>query len=420
MTMAQEAPEHHLFIFWRWPQDSLEALLQQISDRFRINRVVRLHWTRDRIVDNFQRFYAMISGQAYKKYTEAGALPFLLVIVTDPTPQYAYRVAGGSGYKKVNINSFDLKQLLRHQKGTSLHATNNPRELRRDYMYLMGETAEEIAATPWNGEIEEVHRDVVGADGWKSLSQVFSVLNEAIDYVVLRNFDKLPDEHRHGEHGDIDLLVEDVDARNRGASILNKEQHAHTVVGDQKVYFDFRSVEDFYYDPEWCRDILRNKVTVRGFFVPCAEDHFFSLLYHGHVQKPKIAKDYVPRLMKIADEIGLQGITEESIRDPEKAAELLGNWLKGRGYYLTRPNGCPQFNPAFAARLNAPFLYQSESNFYQELMAAQIGADGSIDLAEQIRHFEANFMSRKFLLRALINRLAHYPGDLRRRMMTRS
>lgn len=417
--MAEFSAEQHLFVFWRWPRDGMEGLLSQIREHFEINRVARLYWTQERIVDNFQRFYAMISGQAYQKYTEAGSLPFLFVLATDRDPVYGYRVAGGSGYKKVNIKSFDLKQRLRRQKGTGLHATNNSRELRRDYIYLMGEAASTIKAETWDGTVEDVHRDIVAAEGWQSLSQVFSVLNEAIDYVVLRNFDKLPDEHRHGEHGDIDLLVEDVDAWNRGASILNKEQQAHTVVGDQKVYFDFRSVEDFYYDPEWCRDILRNKVMVRGFYVPNPEDHFFSLLYHGHVQKPKIAKDYIPRLLRIADEIGLEGVTEDAIRDPTKAAVLLSDWLKGRGYYLTRPNGCPQYNPDFAARVNAPFLYQSASNFYQELMAAGVAGGGSGDLAEQIRTFEANFMSRRFLVRALMNRLAHYPSDLRRRILSR-
>ncbi len=417
--MADRAPERHLLVFWRWPADRLGSTLEKIRERFEINRVARLYWTRERIVDNFQRFYAMITGYAFQKYTEAGALPFLLVFVTDHNPVYEYRVAGGSGFKYVNIKGFDLKQSLRRQGRTSLHATNNPREFRRDYIYLTGERAADIEAKPWDGTIEELHRDVVGADGWSSLREVFTVLNEAVDYVVLRNFEKLPDEHRHGEHGDIDLLVEDVDAGNRGASILNKEQRADTVVGGQKVYFDFRSVEDFYYDPEWCRRILRNKVLVRGFYAPNTEDYFFSLLYHAHVQKPKIAKDYVSRLMAMAKGIGLDWITEDMLTDPEKAASLLSDWLKGNGYYLTRPNGCPQYNQEFAARVNAPFLYQSASNFYRELMAANADSNSSADLVEHVRTFEVNFMSRRFLLRALMRRLADYPADLRRRMLSR-
>jgi len=419
--MKDGTPEHHLLIFWRWPADRLENTLNKIRERFEINRVAHLYWTKDRIIENFQRYYAMISGHAYKKYTQAGALPFLLVIVTDMSPVYEYRIAGGSGFKKVNINSFDLKQNLRRQGRTSLHATNNPREFRRDYMYLMGQRADDIQMRPWEGTIEEIHRDIVGADGWQNLSQVFSVLNEAVDYVVLRNFEKLPDEHIHGNHGDIDLLVEDVDAWDRAASILNKKRHAHTMVSGRKVYFDFRSVEDFYYDPEWCRRILRDKVMIRGFYVPNPEDYFFSLLYHGHVQKPKIAKDYIPRLLAMSKEIGFDWITPEMLTDPAKAAEILDDWLKGNGFYLTRPNGCPQYNPEFVARITkVPFLFQSASNFYREVIAQPHATNGANNMLEQIQHFEQNYMSRRWLLRTLMSRLAAYPGDVMRRRMNKS
>ncbi|MGH6792227.1 MAG: hypothetical protein ACRECF_05750, partial [Methyloceanibacter sp.] len=180
-------------------------------------------------------------------------------------------------------------------------------------------------------------------------------------------------------------------------------------------------VEDFYYDPQWCRDILKNKIMVRGFYAPDPENHFFSLLYHGHVQKPKISKDYIPKLMELAREIGLDWISEEWLKDPDKAANLLDDWLKGKGYYLTRPNGCPQYNPEFVVKVpNAPFLYQSASNFYREIMAAN-GANGNAqDLLEQLRQYEANFMSRRFLWRAFINRMKAYPRDLRQRRMMKS
>jgi hypothetical protein len=354
-----------LLVFWRWSEDRLEETLDKIRERLEIDQILYLRWSKERVVENFQRFYAMVTGQAYQKYTQAGALPFLFVLVNDPQPLYQYRIAAGSGFKKVNVNCFDLKQMLRKQGGTSLHATNDQREFRRDLMYLIGQAADDYCPSKWDGKVEsiqEIHRDIVAADGWESLQQVFSVLNQAVPYVVLRNFDKLPDEHVHGAHGDVDLLLEDVDARNRAASILNKDQRGTIKVGRRKVSFDFRSVEDFYYDPEWCRRILRDRIMVRGFYVPNPENHFFSLLYHGHVQKTKIADDYVPTLMNLAKEIGLDWITPEWLTQPEKAASLLGDWLKGNGFYLTRPNGCPQYNWTFVARLKtAPSLKRSTS-----------------------------------------------------------
>ena len=207
-----------------------------------------------------------------------------------------------------------------------------------------------------------------------------------------------------------------VDAWNRAASILNKERRAHTIVGGEKIYFDFRSVEDFYYDPEWCRRILRDKVMVRGFYAPNAEDYFFSLLYHGHVQKPKIAKDYVPRLMAMSKEIGLDWITEDMLTDPGKAAQLIGDFLKGNGFYLTRPNGCPQYNPEFVARVeNAPFLVQSGSNLFRLLADGHGPGATETDLLSTIGALEQTMKSRRWLLRNFMRRLAEFPADLRRR-----
>ena len=135
----ERAPERHLFIFWRWPADGLEQTLNRIEERLEIEQVLFLRWTRERVVENFQRFYAFVSELAYKKYAEAGAAPFLFVLVTDPKPIYQYRIARGSGFKKVNINTFDMKQSFREQSGTSLHVTNDQREFRRDLMYLLGQ-----------------------------------------------------------------------------------------------------------------------------------------------------------------------------------------------------------------------------------------------------------------------------------------
>lgn len=363
--MRDGVPERNLLVFWRWPADRLDETFAKIGQRLEIEQILYLHWTRERIVENFQRFYAMITGHAYQKYTEAGVAPFLFVLVRDRNPVYRYRIAAGSGFKKVNINSFDLKQELRRQGNTSLHATNDQREFRRDLMYLVGQSADDYHPPKWDGDpsnIEEIHRDVVAAEGWESLRQVFSVLNEAVCYVVLRNFDRLPDEHVHGSHGDLDLLLSDEDALSRAASILDKDHRPTIRVGGRKVSFDLRSVEDFYYDPEWCRRILENRVMVRGFYAPNAENHFFSLLFHGHVQKPVIARDYIPTLLDLSREIGLDWIGEDWLTSRHKAASLLKDWLKGNGYYVTRPTGCPQFNWSFARRLgDVPWLYRSRS-----------------------------------------------------------
>ena len=45
---------------------------------------------------------------------------------------------------------------------------------------------------------------------WNSLQQFFDELNLQCNYVVLRNFDYLPEKYKCDLHGDIDLLTDDV------------------------------------------------------------------------------------------------------------------------------------------------------------------------------------------------------------------
>ena len=281
-------------------------------------------------------------------------------------------------------------------------------------MYLLWQKADVYTKdlTEWDGRIKKINQDIIGANGWKNLVEVFDVLNEAVDYVVLRNFEELPNEHILGPHADIDFLVQDVDAYHRAAAILNKEQAAHTKIGERKIYFDFRSVDDFYYDPNWCRHLLKTKVFTRGFAVN-PHDYFFSLLYHGHVHKPKISKDYGERLIPIAKNIGLTGFTSEELINPESAAKILEQFLKGNGYFLTRPNGCPGFNGEFVARLNGtPMIYQSKSNIYTEFFSNMTLANGEVSLETMLR-------SRRWLLRKLTSRILSFPIDYLRRTLSR-
>ena len=54
-------------------------------------------------------------------------------------------------------------------------------------------------------------RDLTGTDSWDSLQELFYVMNATVDYVVLRNFECLPEAYTLRGHGDIDLLVHDYD-----------------------------------------------------------------------------------------------------------------------------------------------------------------------------------------------------------------
>ena len=196
---------------------------------------------------------------------------------------------------------------------------------------------------PWEAPPEELVRDLSGADGWRDLAELFGVLNRAHRYVVLRNFDALPDDTGGGAHGDIDILVEDFED---AAFICNAEAaldtpgriYMHVRIAGLPVPFDFRHQGDGYYDRLWQRDILDQRVLAAGgFYVSAPVDHFYLLLYHAAIHKPKVAPDY---LVKLTEQAAALGRTDAS---PAHSTEygwmkgILNQFLTAKGYDYLEP-----------------------------------------------------------------------------------
>jgi hypothetical protein len=186
---------------------------------------------------------------------------------------------------------------------------------------------------PWDGNVAEIERDLAGADGWASLAELFHVLNSSIEYVVLRNFENLPESATRAGHGDIDLLC----SSTRELAFIANATRAfpevyrvlHRVnVGGEAVAFDFREVGDNYYDPVWEKDMLERRVfSPKGFFHVAPEDHFYSLLYHAAVHKPAIAQDYMSRLGELSGQSF----------DVKDARAKIDDFFSARGYRFVDP-----------------------------------------------------------------------------------
>ena len=169
---------------------------------------------------------------------------------------------------------------------------------------------------------------------FKNLEHFFSVLNTNIKYVVLRNYETLPYQFDPAIHGDIDLLVEDLQkvVSLTNAKPIFKEPYrvAYLVSFEQgDIQFDFRYVGDNYLDRQWESQILADRQLVSpnqptpttphtlslstkksidisnaGFYVMSPMNQYFSLLHHAYVQKPNLAIDYPDKLLIFAQKIG--------------------------------------------------------------------------------------------------------------------
>ena len=114
----------------------------------------------------------------------------------------------------VNIKIFDNKKLYRKLsgKGFAIHSSITDKETNDDLTLLLGKNTQDLTkdlSEKWDGTIKKLESDLVGQNGWKDMNQLFYVLNSTTNYVILRNFDELPEKYLIYEHNDIDILTDD-------------------------------------------------------------------------------------------------------------------------------------------------------------------------------------------------------------------
>ena len=153
---------------------------------------------------------------------------------------------------------------------------------------------------------------------YRPLEDLFRQLDEEnIIYVVLRNWEALPESVAVGPHSDLDLLVhplhvEKVDKLWRGERTHAEDFRVQRKVpvlgpaGEQSyILVDVRSTDDGYMPEDWCHRLLSRRVPHKMFHVLPPRDYFVSLLYHAVAHKGVMSPDYAQRLLALAAEAGI-------------------------------------------------------------------------------------------------------------------
>lgn len=327
--------EIHLFLIWERGQPKKIDIIEDIQKYFQIIEIQNIKWDADNYARNLSRFYGTNLRFNSLKAEECGTGIFTVIIVRDNAPLYEKRRTS-AGVQKVNARVFDGKELYRRWTGGGhkIHATNNPDETRKDVLLLTGKFYQDYlnATEIWDNQLPEdvIERNLLGSIQWNSLSELFEVLNETTKYVVLRNFDGFPERYYTNEHGDIDLLVDDLQNAKYicNAIAVFREQyrvHFKININGQTVRFDLRSIGDGYYDEQWSKDILKRRQCKNGFYIPSDEDYKFGLLYHALIHKDVIAKDYIAKFYQF-------GIQEKNY------FEELNIFMRAHHYQFIEPN----------------------------------------------------------------------------------
>ena len=261
--------EIHLFIIWENALYKKDEILEDIKNNFEIVKKYMVTWTQEKFAENMSRFYGSNLPKGCGKVQHCGTGPFMLIIVRDKNPKYEERETSKGNFI-VNARMFDKKAYYRELTGGGhkVHATNNVIETNHDITLLLHQSLKdfmkEIDKSNDNNE-EKLEQDLIGADGWKNVEEMFYALNNCTNYAILRNYENLPEEIYVNEHNDIDIICE---SQEDCMYVLNAKKvfpeeyrvHAGTLVEGKTAYFDVRHLGDNYYDEELEKNILKSRM----------------------------------------------------------------------------------------------------------------------------------------------------------------
>jgi len=352
MTNNLSKKELHLVIIWENGRYKEKEIVNSISEKFELIEKYNFNWNKNLFGENLTTFYGTNLPANSDKEKHCGNGEFLLIIFYDNNPKYGY-VKTSRGNERVNVNVFSIKEKFRELTGGGhkIHSTNTPVETNHDITLLIGINYNDYeiflkkklnSNTKSPNIIKNIPNNIIGVNGWESLEQLFYVMNSTLDYVVMRNFEYLPDNRFSKEHGDIDFLVKDLDQTifiTNAKKLYNKRYKIN--VSKKEVLIDFEYVGDGSYDRKWQNNILNNKRLFKNsFYVPTHEDYFYSLIYHILAHKTYIEIDYPEKIKDIYKKLSFY---DSNSCNFDNYLKLLENFLFRNNYQLTKPKDTSYF-----------------------------------------------------------------------------
>lgn len=335
----------HLFVIWEGARQGRDDILTDLGEDFLIRSVDEIHWSSAHLVRNASRLYKRVHLGASSIPPKIGDGRFTAVVVEDPKPTYAYGRSVSGLYECVNTKVTARKMRYRSwfDSEYAVHSTNSLGEFFEQAPLLLGfhGTERALQADETAHEVRSTKGDTTGIGGWDDFAQLFRFLNVATNSIVLRGFEVFPDVEPSSIE-EIDFLCNDLPGflAAINAELVDKHRpyKCRIQVGGHAIRVDARHIGDGYYDPLWERDLLDNQVLHENIVArPRRDDHFFSLLYHSKVQKPRVGEREKNLLLDEASAIGLDSVSTVNITSDEKAGEILTGFMQSRGYRYTKP-----------------------------------------------------------------------------------
>lgn len=336
--------DYQIFILWENSRPYEREILKLLEKDFEVLSKHEILWSKRHADNNFKRLYKNIDKEIISKKSEhVGCGEFLVVIIRDKEPLYTYRKTVSGTIELVNRRTIKIKREVRNLCGdTYVHSTASPKEFYEQAVLIFGVERLYDILKGKDENNSTLTKDLEGADGWKDFRELFSVLEFCSRYVVLRNFEFLPDDFFKNDK-DVDILCDSVadfiSASNANLQKLTRGGAKVEVnISGRFVPFDIRFVGDGYYDEKWEYDILeRREKNKNNIFQPRIDDYYFSLLYHAALQKSAMDAKYINVLNEIADNLDFDFVTKSTFKSVKEVAEILDGFMRYHGYSYVTP-----------------------------------------------------------------------------------
>ena len=309
--------EYNIFVIWEKALESKDDIAKLILEKFEIVTIFKISWNESNINSNFKRLYRLSSDKEGEREAKLrGKGTFILYILKQTNPLYLYHTTYSGKVDIMNKDIINLKESIRSKlKDNLVHSSNNIQEFFRDATLFLGyERLQKVLKNEFLNAEYSISTDIAGSNGWVNFEDFFWTLNYSLNYVVLRNFEFLPNEFFENDK-DVDILVDNQEEflflTNSSMPKIKKSGRTSCQVQIQKVNvsFDAITIGDNYYDYTWQCNILKNSTQVSNIQIPRKDDYFFSLLYHAKLQKAILKDNYIFLLKKNGCISSKSGIT---------------------------------------------------------------------------------------------------------------
>lgn len=326
--------ELHLIIIWEKARHKEQLILEDVQKKFVIHQIYDITWSPELVSSNFSRFYGVNLPSNSFKEIECGTGEFRLIVVEDHNPTYDYRLTS-KGERLVNTNLFDSKTQYREWTGGGhkIHATNNTSEFDHDISLILGHSElYRIQSSPASNIPLKKHMDIIGANGWNSIEELFNTLNHTIEYVTLRGVSNLFNNTIDPLHGDTDILTPEPDNAIfiiNGEPLSTTRPHELVTIKNEKYVIDIWGTSLGYFDPLWEEEMLQSRKLDKYLYTLNEANSYYCLLYHCLIFKGAISESYYDSLCNN---------NPSPIASEDSPEKKLVSFLSQNNYDITLPN----------------------------------------------------------------------------------